>query len=72
MLERILILEDYCDGLNGFAPKIICPMNYHWKNSADADTYIRDAESYLEKAEEAVPRALKAMNKNGWRWSPLI
>ena len=54
MLERILILEDYCDGLNGFAPKIICPMNYHWKNSADADTYIRDAESYLEKAEEVI------------------
>ena len=29
-------------------------MNYHWKNYADADTYIIDAEAYLEKAEQVI------------------
>ena len=54
ILERTLFLEDYCD--SGHAPKIIFPMNYHWKNPADAETYFRDAESYLEKAERIICR----------------
>ncbi len=53
-LERFLLLEDYCDWKKGDAPKIIFPMNYHWKNPADCETYIKDAESYLEKAEQVI------------------
>lgn len=47
-LERTLFLEDYCDSV--FSPQIVFPMNYHWKNPADAETYFRDAQSYLEKS----------------------
>jgi len=51
-LGRILLLEDYCD--NGYAPKTVFPMNYHWKDPADAETYFRDADQYLKTAEEII------------------
>ncbi len=48
-LEKILLLEDYCE--YGNTPKIEFPMNYHWKNPADAETYLKDVEAYLDRAE---------------------
>ena len=51
-LERNLLLEDCCD--NEYAPEIVFPMNYHWKNPSDPETYFRDAETYLDKAEKII------------------
>lgn len=51
-LAKILLLEDYCD--DEYAPGIVFPMNYHWKNPADATTYFRDAKSYLENAKRII------------------
>lgn len=51
-LEKILLLEDYCD--DGHAPVTVFPMNYHWKNPADAPAYFRDAKSYLENAKRII------------------
>ena len=51
-LVRGLLLEDYCDRES--APKIVFPMNYHWKNPADADAYFRDAAAYLDNAERII------------------
>ena len=51
-LERILLLENYCDSED--TPGTVFPMNYHWKNPADPETYLRDAEIYLDKAEKII------------------
>ena len=51
-LVRGLLLEDYC-GPESF-PKTVFPMNYHWKNPADKESYIRDASSYLDNAERII------------------
>ncbi|MBQ9337278.1 MAG: hypothetical protein IJS14_08290 [Lentisphaeria bacterium] len=53
-LVRILLLENYCDSRNGYAPKVIFPLNYHWKDPADAETYFRDVCSYLDTAESVI------------------
>ena len=53
-LGKNLLWEDYCD--NEYAPETVFPMNYHWKNPADPDTYLRDAESYLDDAERIISR----------------
>ena len=60
-LERILLLEDYCDCSKGYALKLIFPMNYHWKNLADAETYFRDVVSYLEEAERIISSRSRAI-----------
>ncbi len=60
-LERILLLEDYCNCSKGYAPKLIFPMNYHWKNPADAETYFRDVVSYLEEAERIISSRNRAI-----------
>ena len=60
-LAELLLLEDYCD--SDHAPEIVFPMNYHWKNPADPETYFRDAEDYLEKAERIIfSRSRKIMD----------
>lgn len=51
-LEKILLLEDYCD--DEHAPVTVFPMNYHWKDPADAATYFRDAKAYLENAKRII------------------
>ena len=51
-LVRGLLLEDYCD--QEFLPKTVFPMNYHWKNPADKETYFSDAEIYLDNAERII------------------
>ena len=51
-LVRGLLLEDYCD--REYVPQIVFPMNYHWKNLADKETYFRDAASYLDNAERMI------------------
>ena len=47
-LVRGLLLEDCCEQES--CPKIVFPMNYHWKNPADAEAYFRDAAAYLDNA----------------------
>ena len=51
-LVRGLLLEDYCD--REYNPKTVFPMNYHWKDPADKETYFRDAASYLDNAERII------------------
>ena len=51
-LVRGLLLEDYCD--QEFLPKFVFPMNYHWKNPADKETYFRDTAAYLDNAERII------------------
>ena len=51
-LARGLLLEDYCD--REYVPQIVFPMNYHWKDPADKETYFRDAMSYLDNAERII------------------
>ena len=53
-LEHILMLESYCDSHSGYRPKIIFPLNYHWKNPADPAAYFADAEKYLDRAETVI------------------
>ena len=53
-LIRGLRLEDYTDLARSGEPKIIFPLNYHWKNPADRETYFADAEKYLDKAERII------------------
>ena len=53
-LIRGLLLEDYTGPAHGGEPQIIFPLNYHWKNPADRETYFADAAQYLDKAERII------------------
>lgn len=59
ILKERLFLDDYCnaDGI----PEERFPLNYHWKNPADAVRYFSDAEQYLKTAEEIIDRRSRKM-----------
>ena len=54
ILKNRLFLADYCDS-DGI-PEERFPLNYHWKDPADAVRYFSDADQYLRMAEEIIGR----------------
>ena len=55
---RLLLLEDYCEEGR---PRIVFPMNYHWRDPAAKEAYLADAEKYLARAERIVENRGRGM-----------
>ena len=49
---KLMFLDDYCNA-DG-TPKIVFPLNYHWKNPADPERYLADVTAYLDRAEAII------------------